>query len=133
VIRWDGHVGAGKVDRRLAMTVDVTTTVVRATGAALGTDGFNLLGRRKRSEVLLEGRTSPRVDGSVPHPAYCGLRSDRYLFVRYADGFEELYDYQDDRYETRNRAADPAYADRLQSMRFTALEGIVPKPPGFTG
>jgi arylsulfatase A-like enzyme len=132
VIRWDGHVGAGKVDRRLAMTVDVTTTVVRATGAALGTDGFNLLGRRKRSEVLLEGRTSPRVDGSVPHPAYCGLRSDRYLFVRYADGFEELYDYQDDRYETRNRAADPAYADRLQSMRFTALEGIVPKPPGFT-
>ena len=100
VIRWDGRVGAGRTDRRLAATVDVTATIAEATGAAMTTDGVSLLGDERRSDVVLEGRQWRRLDGSVPHPAYCGLRSDRYLFVRYADGFEELYDYQDDPYES---------------------------------
>ncbi|HET9945223.1 MAG TPA: hypothetical protein VFR56_06190, partial [Actinomycetes bacterium] len=86
----------------------------------------------KRSGVLLEGRKWQRLDGSVPHPAYCGLRTDRFLFVRYGDGFEELYDYQEDPFETRNRAGDPIHAERLRSMRLRTLEGSVPTPPGFS-
>ena len=132
VIRWDGRVGAGQVDRRLAATVDVTATIAEAAGATMTTDGVSLLGAESRSEVLLEGRKWRRLDGSVPHPAYCGLRTDRYLFARYADGFEELYDYEEDPYETRNRASDPAYGDRLSSMRLRTLEGCVPTPPGFS-
>ena len=96
------------------------------------TDGVSLLGEERRSDVVLEGRQWRRLDGSVPHPAYCGLRSDRYLFVRYADGFEELYDYQDDPYERRNRATDPDYGDRLRAMRLRSLKESVPAPPGFS-
>ena len=132
VVRWDGRVGAGQTDRRLAATVDVTTTIAEATGAAMTTDGVSLLGEERRSDVVLEGRQWRRLDGSVPHPAYCGLRSDRYLFVRYADGFEELYDYQDDPYERRNRATDPDYGDRLRAMRLRSLQESVPAPPGFS-
>lgn len=131
VIRWDGRVERGRVDRRIAAPVDVTATIATVTGARMATDGLNLLGDTRRSDLFLEGRRWQRLDGSVPHPAYCGLRSERFLFARYADGFEELYDYREDPYETRNRAADPAYADELQSMRFRTLQGIVPTPPGF--
>ncbi len=36
------------------------------------------------------------------------LRSQRWRYIRYADGSEELYDHQNDPLEWRNRAADPA-------------------------
>ena len=130
-MRWDGRIAAGHTDRRLAATVDVTATIAEATGATLATDGLSLLGDETRSEIVLEGRTWQRLDGSLPHPAYCGLRSHRYLFARYADGFEELYDYDADPYETRNRARDPDYQERLLAMRARALAGAVPRPPGF--
>jgi len=132
VVRWDGQLAAGQVDRRLAASVDVTATIVRAAGATMATDGLSLLGQQRRSEVLLEGRKWRRLDGSPPHPAYCGLRSARHLFVRWADGFEELYDYEHDPYETRNRAGDPDQRELVQSLRFRTLEGVIPKPPGFT-
>jgi N-acetylglucosamine-6-sulfatase len=132
VIRWDGRVAAGHVDRRLAATVDVTATIAKATGAAMTTDGLSLLQEKTRSDLVLEGRRWRRLDGSLPHPAYCGLRSHRYLFVRYADGFEELYDYRHDPHETRNTAGHPEYADRLRSMRLRTLAEAVPAPPGFS-
>lgn len=34
----------------------------------------------------------------------------RYRFIRYGDGFEELYDRDTDPHEFTNRAADPALA-----------------------
>src|SRR5215203_4172325 len=95
VMRWDGKVDAGHTDRRLAAIVDVTATITEATGATLPHDGLSLVGTERRSEILLEGRTWQRLDGALPHPAYCGLRTERYLFARYADGFEELYDYDE--------------------------------------
>lgn len=132
VVRWDGRVTAGRTDRRLASIVDVTATIAKVAGATITTDGLNLLRNERRSHLALEGRTWRRHDSSVPHPAYIGLRSDRYLYVRYAGGFEELYDYEDDRFETRNRAKDPAYRDQLRSMRFQARTESVPTPPGFS-
>lgn len=130
-MRWDGRIAADHVDRRLAATVDVTATIAEAAGATLAHDGLSLLGDETRSELVLEGRTWQRLDGSLPHPAYCGLRSREYLFTRYADGFEELYGYRDDPYETHNLARDPAHRERLVAMRARALAGAVPAPPGF--
>jgi hypothetical protein len=72
------------------------------------------------------------VDGGAMHPAYCGLRSSSRLFVHYADGFEELYDYTTDPYETQNQASNPAYAGVVESMRATAAARCLPVPPGFT-
>lgn len=131
-MRWDGRIAAGRTDRRLTSTVDVAATIVAATGAELTHDGLDLLGEERRSELALAGRRWQRLDGSLPHPAYCGLRTDRFLFTRWADGFEELYDHDDDPYETRNRASHPGHRDRVEAMRFAALAAADPRPPGFT-
>jgi arylsulfatase A-like enzyme len=132
IVRWDGHVAAGATDRRLVATLDVTTTIAQAVGLPMATSGLDLLGAERRTDLLLEGRRWRRLDGSVPHPAYCGLRSESYLFVHWADGFEEFYDYGLDPFETRNRAHWPAYTAIADAMRATAQARCTPVPPGFS-
>lgn len=53
-------------------------------------------------------RTTPAVTthGRGNH----AVRSDRYRYIRYADGSEELYDEQADPLEHKNLAGDAAYA-----------------------
>ena len=79
-----------------------------------------------REYVLLEHVMGPR--GGVP--SYCGVRSKRYLFVHYADGFEEAYDYTSDPWELDNIARNrPALT---QTLRDEAMALCDPTPPGFT-
>ena len=79
-----------------------------------------------REYVLLEHVMGPR--GGVP--SYCGVRSKRYLFVHYADGFEEVYDYTSDPWELDNIARNrPALT---QTLRDEAMALCDPTPPGFT-
>ena len=132
LLRWDGHVAAGAVDRRLVSTVDVTETILRAAGATMPTSGVDLMAPPAREHVALEGRRWRRLDGSVPHPGFCGVRTERWLFVRWGDGFEELYDHEFDRSETVNRVADPAQLPVVDALRETARASCVPEPPGFS-
>jgi arylsulfatase A-like enzyme len=132
IMRWDGHIPAGAVDRRMALNLDIPATIAAAAGVSMPSSGKDLRGSDRRGSVLLEARTSQQVDGGAMHPAYCGLRSSSRLFVHYADGFEELYDYTMDPYETQNQASNPAYAGVVESMRATAAARCLPVPPGFT-
>jgi arylsulfatase A-like enzyme len=132
IMRWDGHIPAGTIDRRLAANVDLTATIANAAGISMTTTGLNLLGSQGRQAIVLEARTKSFGDGSFFHPAYCGLRTKTSLFVHYAEGTEELYDYNKDPYETTNVASRPAYADQLASMRATTAAGCLPTPPGFS-
>ena len=71
---------------------------------------------------LLEGPNSAKW----PHAALTtygrnnhGIRDERYRYIRYEDGSEELYDHEDDNHEWHNVAADPAHAevkDRLAAQ-----------------
>jgi arylsulfatase A-like enzyme len=46
-----------------------------------------------------------------------GVRSERYRYIIYEDGTEELYDHAADKWEWRNLADDPEYADIKYKMR----------------
>jgi arylsulfatase A-like enzyme len=46
-----------------------------------------------------------------------GVRTDRWRYIRYADGSEELYDMQADPNEWRNLVGEPRYADVVSEHR----------------
>ena len=45
------------------------------------------------------------------------IRSDRYRYITYSDGTEELYDHKKDKWEWDNLAGDPEYAHIIKEMR----------------
>ena len=46
-----------------------------------------------------------------------GIRSERYRYIVYADGSEELYDHEKDKWEWHNLANNPEYAGIKKKMR----------------
>ena len=58
------------------------------------------------------------------------LRDDRYRYIRYADGSEELYDLATDPNEWRNRAADPVLAVEKNRLVRSLPRRDVPAVPG---
>ena len=126
VVRWDGHVAAGGVDRRLAVNVDIAATISKAAGVHLPADGLDLLSDRRRNGFVLEA-----MPGNRGRPAYCGWRSPHHMYVRWATGREELYDYRVDPGERNNLADYPRYRPIADRMRARAVEACRPEPPGF--
>lgn len=135
-IRWDRRIAAGSHDSRLALNLDVTATVARAAGVTSRDDeGISVLGRAERRGFVLEAAATWGHDGNgqgVARPGYCGYRTRRFLYVRYAGGSEELYDYRADPWELTNVADDERYTERVSSLRTRADEACSPRPPGFT-
>ena len=126
VLRWDRRVPAGVVDDRLALNVDLARTLSTAASTQMTTDGLDLLGRRERRGFVVEA-----MDGYGGRPAYCGWRTATHLYVRFATGRTELYDYRTDAFEDRNLAGTPAVAALQTAMRAKATEACSPAPPGF--
>jgi arylsulfatase A-like enzyme len=124
-MRWDGVIEPGT--KGLVANIDIAPTLLQVAGVpgALDTEGISALPAATRQSVLLEGVNRGR-------PAYCGIRSQRYLFVEHATGERELYDYQTDAYELHNLANRDAYASLVESMRQQAVDECVPTPPNFS-
>ena len=59
-----------------------------------------------------------------------GVRSERWRYIQYADGTEELYDHQTDPHEWINLAADPAHAAVLAAHRKWLPKIDHPPAPG---
>ena len=53
-----------------------------------------------------------------------GIRTDRFAYMRYRDGTEELYDMQQDPQQFTNVVDDLTHLDQLNSMRRRADEKI---------
>ena len=126
MMRWDDHIAPGTT-AGLGANIDVSATILDAAGIpqALPMDGKSLL-YSDRPEILLEAmKTSSR-------PAYCGLRTQRWLYVQYSHGNgTELYDYDTDPLELTNLADRAAYQPVLKHFRSQTKEQCTPKPPGF--
>jgi uncharacterized sulfatase len=64
-------------------------------------------------------------------PTYCGVHSERYVFVRYRTGEEELYDLERDPAELVNRVESARYAEIRRQMFERLRELCDPLPPGY--
>jgi arylsulfatase A-like enzyme len=127
LMRWDGEVGQGLVDERLALNLDVTATIAAATSVRFGTDGLDLLGPRGRAGFVVEGAPDPKL----ARPAFCGWRTAEWTYVRWATGEEELYAQQTDPGQLRNLARDGTRQPQLRPLRERARRHCRPEPPGF--
>lgn len=128
VVRWDGHVAAGATDDRLAVNVDIPTTIARVAGTDLAADGEDLLQPPRRHGFVLEAAPEPRL----ARPAYCGWRTAHWMFVHYATGEEELYDERLDPDELTNVIGDPHYWPVADALRERARSQCDPTPPDFS-
>jgi len=128
MVRWPVGLESGKVDDRLAATIDVAPTVLDAAGIEADDyiDGRSLLDRsRQRDRILTEfwhfhGR-----------PTWESLRTEDYQYARYYDPdgnltFEEYYDLGDDPGETTNLVVDGVVEEvdlsRIRGLLATDME-----------
>jgi hypothetical protein len=57
------------------------------------------------------------------------VRNERWRYIRYSDGSEELYDRVADPNEFRNLAADPKHAELKRDLaRWMPPKSVAPKP-----
>lgn len=131
-VRWDGVVAPGSATRRVTPQIDLTALIARAAGLRWRMEGLDPLTTRRRGVVIEQTTDGPDGDGIAPHPAYCGWRTRRYLYVEY-DGRRgrEFYDYRNDPDELDNVVRDPAYANQVARHRAAATQACSPTPPDF--
>lgn len=122
-LRWDGHYPAGATSSRITPTVDLTATIVEAAGAVLPTSGIAY--PMPRIGVCLQGASDE------DHPAYIGWRNERWMWVQWATGEEELYDYANDPSELRNVIGLAQHRDRVNTFRLNAQNTVIPRPIGW--
>ena len=105
---------------------------------------IELCGLPKKSD--LDGRSIvPLLTDAAapwPYPAITtrlrdqhGIRSERWRYIRYHDGSEELYDHSMDEWEATNLAGDPKYKQVIEEHRkWLPKDNVAPiKPTGRKG
>lgn len=135
VVRYDPLVRTPREDPSFVLNIDVAPTAAELAGIeAPGADGASLLplladpGAPWREDFLLE-HLEKRRDRL---PTYCGVRTDRYVYVMYRTDEAELYDLTADPYQLTNLAGDPTMAAEEHRLRSRLLQLCDPPPPGLT-
>jgi arylsulfatase A-like enzyme len=134
-IAWRAGLSGGRVDHRVALNLDLPVTIAAAARAPHDpVAGRSLLDPWNRGGFVIEAAraaVAPGANGTnVVRPAYCGWRSRRYLFVRYGNGREELYDYRLDPWELQDRRG--RRPDLQRRLRRRTRIACRPTPPGFS-
>lgn len=117
----------GRKRRQLVANVDWAPTILDYANARAGRrqDGRSLLGlfrHRRRGlgrAILLESYFNAfgEYANLGPRIVYKGVRTERYMYAKYEDGEEELYDLRKDPFELQSRHVDPSYAAVKASLR----------------
>jgi arylsulfatase A-like enzyme len=138
VIRTPWRGGDGAVDRHLALNIDLAPTIAALAGVRPGLpqDGRSLV-------PFLRGQDPPwRVDGLVEYrgpgqlrrggsPPFRAVRTRRFLYVAYDNGWRELYDMRRDPWQLVNEADTPRYAppQAYLARRLATLAQAPPRAP----
>jgi N-acetylglucosamine-6-sulfatase len=135
IVRFDAMIRSPRVDDRLVLNIDLAPTFAELSSVASDdADGRSLV-------PLFEDEGTPwRVDFLLEHlqkaprtvPTYCGVHSDRYVYVRYRTGEEELYDLDRDPAQLENGINNDRYAETLNAMRQRLRALCDPRPPGYS-
>lgn len=118
---------AGAHCRRPAELLDLYPTLIELCGLTPRTD---LEGRSLAPQ--LRGANAPRSTPAITTHSQGNhaVRSERWRYIHYADGTEELYDMDADPNEWTNLALDPRYADVLAQHRRWLPRVDAPPAPG---
>jgi arylsulfatase A-like enzyme len=136
VIRYDGLGVAPRRESRLVANVDIAPTLAALAGIRRPqTEGTSLVplirdraGAWRRS-ILLEAYKRPGTGDLAP--TYCGIRTRRYLYVRYQSGDGELYDSKHDPAQLDNVWGDGGYRRVERRLLGKLRELCRPTPPGY--
>ena len=79
--------------------------------APVNLDGESLLPILRDPE-----KKTGRIVATLFGPGNVSLRDERFRYIRYADGSEELYDIKVDPNEWNNLATDPNQTDRIKTF-----------------
>lgn len=103
-----GITKAGSTSRRPVSLLDIYPTLVDLCGlpAKKDLEGISLEPLLK-NPLAVRDQPALTTHGLNNH----SLRSERWRYIRYADGSEELYDHDNDPEEWKNLAGDPQYAN----------------------
>ena len=136
MVRYDPLTSDARSAGQLVLNVDLAPTFADLAGitppAVEGESMLPLLAGGSpgwRSDFLIEHLW---VDQPRAVPTYCAVRGRRFVYVQYASGKEELYNFRDDPHQLRNGVRTPKYQDELGRFRERLVELCVPPPPGMT-
>lgn len=120
-------VARGAVCRRPAELLDIYPTLAELAGLPRpdGLDGRSLLPQLKDA-----GAPRPWPAITTSNRGNHAVRGERWRYIRYADGSEELYDHEADPNEWTNRAGDSALAAVLEEHRKWLPAVDAPLAPG---
>lgn len=152
IVSWPARLAARRVDA-LTEHVDLVPTVLDLAGLPIpfGCQGRSLVGliNGERStyadevhaevcypwmrsghgsaDAVREVSTRARVPAAsynVPGDYTKALRTRRWKYIWYGDGFEELYDLENDPHERRNVAPDPTVGEELARLRLRLMQWL---------
>lgn len=162
ILSWPGRLPARQVDG-LSEHVDLVPTLLELTGLPIpfGCQGRSLVplingeSHARADEVHAEvcypwmrsgcgsadALRAVRAKAGVPAASYNvpgdytkALRTRRWKYIWYGDGFEELYDLENDPHERCNVAADPSFGEQLARLRLRLMQWLAesadPRSPG---
>jgi len=120
-------VRAGQRCARPAELLDIYPTLIELCGLTARDDleGVSLVPQLRDAEAQ---RRRPAITSH--NQGNHGVRSERWRYIRYADGSEELYDLREDPREWTNRAGDPELAACIEEHRRWLPRIDLPPAPG---
>jgi N-acetylglucosamine-6-sulfatase len=136
VIRFDPLAVPGATNDALVANVDIAPTIATLAGVSTRSmDGVPLV-RALHDPSFAPDRKGVPLEYLAKRndkiPTYCGYRTARHTYVRYATGEEELYDLRRDPHQLRNIAATAAATPVVDRLRTRSMAVCDPPDDAFS-